>query len=672
MLNSDNEAKKDLLNRKPLAQQIVKGIMASFQDTNESLVIGINGKWGIGKSTLLSFIKEELILSNQKIKGDHKVIQFNSWSNTGESDLERNFLEIILKSLSEVSWKDSVKGVDKKFKEYLKYLDYLKFVKYVHPVAENILNALSDYSKKVNIHSLEEIKKQANELLELNNIKLYILIDDIDRLTPTEITALFKTLKVNLNLLNTFFIVAYDKDVVINALKNQYGENGERYLEKIIQVDFTVPQIMESQIKEVFFDKIHFQLKSLSITYNESDLDTLWDYHGLKEYFRTLRDLNRYFNNLIFSLPNVHEEVNIVDFLIIESIRTFDFSSYEKLYREINLIKRKGIWASVSFTSETLNEYQNETTKALLNYLILRQYPSYGKDSPNERRLRDPEFFERYFSLSINESDVTEESVKQFFLPKSNKNLILTNIYDSGKIKSFLKRLSDKKLSDFYQIEDENIFGDFLRFWNSLQVVPNERLDELIWNSYFNLAHNFFDKRKGAKLSFENLILSNNVANISFVFNHYLNLRYLDRKGDNQFYGEISAQSPVYEEDLIKRFNEYLAEQYEFYLFRINSDRGDWITGLFIYSFAKFQPSLYLKMLNRNLKNEFYSFIVNKFFVLGDIRRLNFEHKDIFFPDGKWDSLIQRIKNIKKETLKEEDYNGIKFFLEQIDLLNDF
>ena len=48
----------DLLNRYPFAERVANRIKGSKQ--KDSIVIGIYGEWGTGKTSVVNFIKEEL------------------------------------------------------------------------------------------------------------------------------------------------------------------------------------------------------------------------------------------------------------------------------------------------------------------------------------------------------------------------------------------------------------------------------------------------------------------------------------------------------------------------------------------------------------------------------------------------------------------------------------
>ena len=67
MITNDSATKKDTLGREKFAKQIVTSLTTSFEDTDDSIVVGICGSWGSGKSTLLNFINNEIGIQGVKV-----------------------------------------------------------------------------------------------------------------------------------------------------------------------------------------------------------------------------------------------------------------------------------------------------------------------------------------------------------------------------------------------------------------------------------------------------------------------------------------------------------------------------------------------------------------------------------------------------------------------------
>lgn len=676
----DNPSKQDSLERKKFANQIITSLTSSFEKVDESIVVGICGIWGSGKTTLLSFIEESIQEHYKYENNNFRIIHFNPWASTGIEELQRNLLETIIKELETIKWKEGVKKANDTFKKYLQYLNYLKFLKHVHPVAKNILESVEEYNKKYSAVSLDDLKKKINSLIENEKIKLYIIVDDLDRLEPEEIISIFKTIKLNINFLNTCYLVAYDKDVVINALKYRYNENAANYLEKIIQVDFTIPAILEEQIEEVFFDKLKNCLSKLNLKYDEREIFRIWKYQGLREYFLTLRDIKRYFNSLILSIPNIGGEINIGDFVTLEAIKVFDFPGYEKLYQNILEIRRKARWASFSFDNGVISKFENQITQSLLSYLFLSNnnlYP-FG-ESINKKKLSDPEFYERYFSLYIPKSDITESSLTDFLSPESNKFALLGEIQKHGRMKNFLRRLCDQDLKKYYPVNDLNMFHGFLQFWDQQEKFITSEIDEYLWNGYFNLAHSMDDKHKAAKTAIISLIMNESEYQpMRFVFNHFIILFKDEGRSDRQIHGDIKDQIDIILSELKEKFKKHILRMWSSYLYKVISGENFWTSNLFIYSFAKHCQAEYMAELNKYLENvNFLAFIVKNNFILSDSgtnkpAMIKLDYKKILFPENLFDKFIQQIKDRKKGSLNDRDEEIVEFFLKEYENNNEF
>ena len=87
-LSFDNIAQADLLGRKKFAGQIVKSLVSSFDKVEESIVVGICGRWGSGKSTLLKFIVESIKEEYKNSANENYIIfEFNPWMFSGQEQL---------------------------------------------------------------------------------------------------------------------------------------------------------------------------------------------------------------------------------------------------------------------------------------------------------------------------------------------------------------------------------------------------------------------------------------------------------------------------------------------------------------------------------------------------------------------------------------------------------
>src|SRR5579871_2038803 len=83
------EKKDDKLGRTPFAKALAKAVM-DF-DGEDSFVVGINGKWGTGKSSVLNLIVEEFKL-NSTDKQPIDILRFNPWNFSDQNQLVLQFM----------------------------------------------------------------------------------------------------------------------------------------------------------------------------------------------------------------------------------------------------------------------------------------------------------------------------------------------------------------------------------------------------------------------------------------------------------------------------------------------------------------------------------------------------------------------------------------------------
>jgi hypothetical protein len=672
---TDELATKDLLGRKQFAKHITTSLLTSFDKVEESIVVGICGRWGSGKSTLLSYLDDCIkdYFSNDSER--FRIINFNSWEVIGLDDLQINLIAKIVSELEAVNWKTKLRDTNATVKKNLEWLP--KWIRPFEdvPLAKGFVKTIATYLEEPTKKSLDEIKKKARSLIKEKEIKIFVLIDDIDRLTPQEITTVFKVIKLNANFLNTIFIVAYDKEVVINALNHQFSENGESYLEKIIQVDFVIPEILGEQLEEVFFDKMKLLSEKYNFAKEQQAIYNAWRYRGLKEYFTTIRDVKRFFNSLLFSLPNIFNDVNIVDFILLEAIKVFDYNAYEKLYSEFLIIQRQAIWHSIFFDDQTIDAYNSLTTRNILKYLFTSNHNFNSRDnSPNAKHLKDPEIFPRYFTLYINSKDVSEEAISRFFMAGTNRSNILTEVLQNGKMENFLRRLSDPELRKFYQIDSPTIFNSFIDFWDKNDESITSSLDQLIWDSFFNMAHSFKNDFEGANEAISVLFLHiSSVTSAKFIFNYFI-LKFQDEnEGGSQIKGAVKHKIDICIPELEANFIEYIKRNFSHYLWHTDIGKEKFVTNLFLYSFAKFCPEEYKKEILRYYLHRpaFLAFIVKSYFVAIDTLskkpgRIYLDKKDILLPNELYSEFLLALKNIKQGALSAENTEYVKYFLDAV------
>ena len=119
-LNSDKPISReedDLLGRHPLAYRIADMINNLGDDYKDSVVIGIEGEWGAGKSSFIN-----LILSRARPNKKNLVIEFNPWNFSDQNELIKDFFNSITNALDKIYGRKSLmRWIYKKLSRTLKF-----------------------------------------------------------------------------------------------------------------------------------------------------------------------------------------------------------------------------------------------------------------------------------------------------------------------------------------------------------------------------------------------------------------------------------------------------------------------------------------------------------------------------------------------------------------------
>src|SRR5262249_23516853 len=144
--------------------------------------------------------------------------------------------------------------------------------------------------------------------------KIIIIMDNISRLYPFEIKQIFQIVKSIGNFVYTSYLLALDKNQVIRAIDQMDGFGGNEFLEKIVQLPFEVPPILQQDLEKIFADRIINIVKTVpQDAFNSEYWADIYN-SSLKYFFENCRDITRYTNTLNFSYPRLRDVVNPVDF----------------------------------------------------------------------------------------------------------------------------------------------------------------------------------------------------------------------------------------------------------------------------------------------------------------------------------------------------------------------
>lgn len=482
----DSPTTNDMFGRKKLAKTIVKRIMSTELHL-QSFAIGITGEWGSGKTTFLEIIEDELKALDNAEK-DLIIIHFNPWQFDSATTLIDDFFNTL-----RISLKDYNSELSAQLTNYVEQLTSIE---------SNIFTKISKFgldslSKE---KSLDELFEDINDTLEKIQKTIVIFIDDLDRLDKGEIIEIIRLIRNTANFRNIVFIVAYNTDYILSAIKDLNSYNFNKYLEKIFQVEINLPKAQTELKRDLIVDCF----KDYCTENVSNDIDKYFGINVPKEkillfggfepinYIASIREANRLINSFLLIYDQLKNEVEFSDLLSIEILKM----KYPKVYLNIEQKKDKWLITESNNSSRIYNNFQlrkrssdyaNEPSsmqKTVLEYDLRENLEYYEikesdtdnivslfhalffKGYPPKLSIAYPNNFYKYFSYRIYNESLSEIDFSRARINLGNREFRdkISQWLKQGYAHELLRKLERfTSKDDFNDIRDfENLFAGFL------------------------------------------------------------------------------------------------------------------------------------------------------------------------------------------------------------------
>lgn len=326
----------DLLGYANFAEKIAKTV--TNINAPNGYVIGINGAWGSGKSTVLNFVAEYIHKSNSERSDTSLIhIDFRPWIVAGHHDLISSFFKVLSEKLGP------------------KTTDPCSWLKYHHKTVSGASNALVDAAATVAITvdpssgvmsrigrditkesfsnvigrylkepSLQKTYENLRKQLIDSQKRVLVTIDDIDRLEDAEIKSIMRMVKSIGQLPNVIYLLSYDREIVWEVLDGNANRAGSSFGEKLVQQELDLPKPPKSTLLKMLDREILFLIGNKELSYRW--LILLRD--GINRWIKTPRDVVRLSNAVKFSWPALCDEIDPQDLLAMEGLRLFDSEAF--------------------------------------------------------------------------------------------------------------------------------------------------------------------------------------------------------------------------------------------------------------------------------------------------------------------------------------------------------
>lgn len=472
---------QDRLGRAQFAQYLARCLL-DHKDP-DSMVVGLYGGWGSGKTSVINLIVEELKrAASAMLEEDQPIIlNFSPWSYSGQHQLIYSFFRRLSAVIRESSNLKNKERIITLLELYVSYFSE-------KPLPEIMLPKRHWWQHKQpkpitgweSGRDLTQVKAELNHLLGQEKCRIVIIIDNITRLYDDEIKLMFQIVKSMGDYANTTYLLALDKDYVITAINNVDGTGGEELLEKVVQLPFTITPITQQDVEPILADRLkNVVLQVPEDTWNNEYWADLY-YSSLKYFFKNCRDITRYVNTLNFSYSRVKDIVNPVDYFALTAIEIFlpeiyagirdNKDLFTDLMDDVYPLTKTDMPVEKLRVHEILNREPAIPADIILA-LLLKLFPRLRHIcQPNvktyhstaiARRLKRiccPDLFDVYFRLSLQSGNI----------PENEFNTILT--LSAGEFDQALMRLNqDNRILKFLDLLDQNTLK-----------IPQERLPNII------------------------------------------------------------------------------------------------------------------------------------------------------------------------------------------------
>ena len=286
---ADTDTDIDFLNYSEVAELIAEMI---GRPNLLPLSLGVFGSWGVGKSSTLRLVANEL-----KENGDsYLVINFDAWLYQDFDDARAALMSVIAAELVKASPPDLIEKSKSLFGRInkLRALGLLleggalamgvptfgvlsrgiegagdliqgkadaEDVEAIKAGAadakEKASGLLGSISEKGPPEEIAAFRKEFGEVLAGLDKTLVVFIDNLDRCLPESAIHTLEAVRLFLFMPNTAFVIGADEDMIRHAVARQFNYPGEKhvtdYLDKLIQIPVRVPRVGVEETRAYLF-----------------------------------------------------------------------------------------------------------------------------------------------------------------------------------------------------------------------------------------------------------------------------------------------------------------------------------------------------------------------------------------------------------------------------------
>lgn len=310
---------EDMFELHGLVKRIVKYIKQT-DVSKHSFSMGIVGNWGEGKSSLMNLIKKEL--KNEK---DYLIMDFRPRASKDVNHIQEDFLESLRRVLA-----PHHSGMRRTIAQYA---DTINVATGTPELIKWLLSLL-----RIGVSKDVSASRKALEDAILDTEKsIIVFVDDLDRLTAKEILEVLKVIDRNGAFAGLYFLTAFDKKYVNDTLTKKLGAAGTgNYSDKYFSVEVRLPAHPSYRLIDLLQELLNEAVsKGVLRNLTEEDIKKSLQPNSsiILKRLKTVRDVKRFVNQLIYSFVGVQDDVFFADYLLLELIKFSHPDEFTALHR---------------------------------------------------------------------------------------------------------------------------------------------------------------------------------------------------------------------------------------------------------------------------------------------------------------------------------------------------
>lgn len=258
------KAEDDRYGYTAIAEGLARSISAL--DENVSTVIGIEGQWGSGKTSLLNLLTDKL---KAQVPATTQIVVFSPWVNSPDESPVNALMMTIAARLAKLDTSAMAQAgkVAPLAEDILNYAQQTSrrlapvtrfagnFIPGLGLVADG-MDALANTGLSGREKTAAELRADIEDKIAGLGVSFIVVIDDLDRLEPAQAVEVLRMVRSVADFSRFRYVMCYDRDVLAHAVETGLGvQNGKRYLQKIIPLSFSLPRPENFALRRSFTEE---------------------------------------------------------------------------------------------------------------------------------------------------------------------------------------------------------------------------------------------------------------------------------------------------------------------------------------------------------------------------------------------------------------------------------